>query len=364
MDTCAHTPIPGFLMIRRLFLISWFVLLLAGCKESLSDQLYALKLDHPPESAEWERALPRVVTVRGGRPHKLTSFAEIDDDTVHVTTASCHHGSRLPDPIGVDMRAFYTDRDLYLRLAWKDATPDRALMEWVYDGARWRNSASQEDGFGLMWDPVGQFSPFTCSYACHIKDFGVSRSSFHASNKMRLAQEGTWLDLWNWKADRTARFDFADDRFLDHEAMKGDVPGEIFKPNSRLERAGVPGVQLFDESDQPLYDAAQRPIGSDFHPPGSRAPGYLVAPPTDGRADVHASAEHRNGQWIVLLRRALATGDRHDVIFTPGDPKGVAFGLAVMDHTLFEHYASMAPEKLVLLNEVQAKDLLDLSAEY
>jgi hypothetical protein len=41
----------------------------------------------------------------------------------------------------------------------------------------------------------------------------------------------------------------------------------------------------------------------------------------------------------------------------------VAFGLAVMDHTLFEHYASTVTERLVLLDEVQAKDLKDLSAE-
>lgn len=352
-------------LIKILFVVALAALTgwLGGCREVAADRLYALKLDRPPGPAEWERALPRVVTVRGGRPHKLTNFAEIDDDTVHVTTASCHHGSRLPDPIGVDMRAFYTDRDLYLRLAWEDTTPDRALMEWVFDGTRWRNSASQEDGFGVMWDPGGQFAPFTCSYACHIRDFGVNRSSFHASNKMRLAQEGTWLDLWNWKADRTARYDFADDRFLDHEGMKGDVPGEIFTPNSRLGRIAAEDSLLFGESDQPLYDGEHRPVGDNSHPPDSRAPGYLTARPTGGRADVIASAEHRNGQWIVIMRRALVTGDRRDVIFAPGDPKGVAFGLAVMDHTLFEHYASMVTERLVLLNEVQAKDLKDLSAD-
>ncbi|MCM2265764.1 MAG: ethylbenzene dehydrogenase-related protein [Desulfuromonadales bacterium] len=350
-------------MLRRIFLICWSVLLLAGCKEELSDRLYVLKLDHPPTTVEWERALPRLVTVRGGRPHKLPSFAEIDEDTVHVTTASCHHGSRLPDPIKVDMRAFYTARDLYLRLVWKDATPDRALMEWTFDGARWKNSGSQEDGFGLMWDPAGQFAQFTCSYACHIKDFGVSRSSFHASNKMRLAQEDAWLDLWNWKADRTARYGFADDRFLDQEGMKGDVPGEIFRPNSRQGQAAAEAAQPFGDNDQPLHDDDHRPIGEGNPLPGRRAPGYLVERPTGGRADVVASAEHRNGTWRVVLRRALDTGDRRDVTFVPGDSRGIAFGLAVMDHTLFEHYASVVTEKMVLLNEVQAAELKDLNAD-
>lgn len=341
-------------MLRPLFPVLLLTLLLAGCNEVAADRLYALKLDRPPELADWERALPRLVTVRGGRPHRLASFAEIDEDTVHVTTASCHHGSRLPDPIQVDMRAFYTDRDLYLRLSWDDATPDRALMEWVFDGARWQNTGSQEDGFGVMWDPGGQFPRFTCSYACHIDDFGVSRASFHASNKMRLAKEGTWLDLWNWKADRTARYGFADDRFIDAAGMKGDLPGELFQPNSRLGQAAAAGVPPFGADDQPLYAADRQPVGESFHPPASRAPGWLVARPSGGRADVLATAEHRGGQWHVVLRRALDTGDRHDVTFIPGDPAGIAFGLAVMDHTLFEHYASVVTERLVLLNEVQA----------
>lgn len=350
---------PRFLKILCAVALATLSGWLGGCREVSADRLYALKLDHDPIVADWERALPRVVTVRGGRPHRLPSFSEIDDDTVHVTTASCHHGSRLPDPIHVDVRAFYTDHELFLRLSWKDATPDRALMEWVYDGERWKNTGSQEDGFGLMWDANGQFPQFTCSYACHIQDFGVSRSSFHASNKMRLAREGAWLDLWNWKADRTARLGFADDRFLDQEGMKGDLPGELFRPNSQWGEASAGSAQSFGEADRPLYDDKLRPAGDRVHPPGSRAPGYLVERPSGGRADVTATAGHDGGQWNVVLRRALDTGDRRDVTFVPGNRQGVAFGLAVMDHTLFEHYASMAPERLVLLNKIQASELME-----
>lgn len=351
---------PLFLKIFCAMALAALVGWLGGCREVSADRLYALKLEQPPGETEWQKALPRIVTVRGGRPHKLPSFSEIDEDTVHVTTASCHHGSRLPDPIQVDMRAFYAGEELFLRLTWKDATPDRALLEWVIDGARWKNTGSQEDGFGLMWDAAGQFPRFTCSYACHIKDFGVSRSSFHASNKMKLASEGTWLDLWNWKADRTARFGLADDRFIDREGMQGDLPGELFHPNSRLARNQGEAVlgQPFGEADQPLYAADSSLLGERPFPPGSRVPGYLVERPAGGRADVAAVAEHYNGQWHVTLRRALNTGDKHDVIFTPGDPRGVTFGLAVMDHTLFEHYASTITERLILLNELQATELL------
>jgi hypothetical protein len=351
---------PAFSKILCAVTLVALAVCLGGCREVSADRLYAIKLDQPPGEAEWQRALPRLVTVRGGRPHKLPSFAEIDEDTVHTTTASCHHGSRLPDPILVDMRAFYTDSDIFLRLVWKDATADRNLMEWVADGAGWQNSGSQEDGFGLMWDATGQFPRFTCSYACHIQDFGVSRSSFHASNKMKLAGEGAWLDLWNWKADRTARFDFADDRFLDHEGIKGDLPGELFHPNSRLarEQGGDTPLPLFGAADQPLYAADFRPLGAGPFPAGTRLPGYLVDRPAGGRADVTAIARHRGGHWQVTLRRALATGEARDVVFVPGDSAGVTFGLAVMDHTLFEHYASVVTERLVLLDALQATHIL------
>jgi len=334
---------------------------LGGCREVTVDRLYALKLDRPPTDAEWGRALPRIVTVRGGRPHKLPSFTEIDEDTVHTTTASCHHGSRLPDPVLVDMRAFYTDRELFVRLTWKDATPDRSLQEWERTEQGWQNRGGQEDGFGLMWDAAGQFPRFTCSYACHIKDFGVSKSSFHASNKMKLAEDGAWLDLWNWKADRTARLALADDRFLDGDGMHGDTPGEIFHPNSHLAQAPAAALnapQPFGDTDEPLYAADATPLAGKHLPAGSKLPGYLVDRPQGGRADVAATAGHLGGAWQVTLRRALDTGDPRDVVFVPGAADGVAFGLAVMDHTLFEHYASTVTEHLVLLDELQASQIL------
>ncbi|MBW2520317.1 MAG: hypothetical protein JRD88_08205 [Deltaproteobacteria bacterium] len=279
----------------------------------------------------------------------MKSFSDIDDDSVHTTTASCHHGARLPEPVMVELRAFYTDQFLFLRMTWEDATRDDRMLDWVYSGGRWQNTGQFEDGFGLLWDAQGAFERFSCSYACHINDFGVNQSSFHATNKMRLAKEETWLDLWNWKASRTARYNFADDRYLDHNGMHGDTPDEIFVANSKASQD--PGSRLtpFGEVDQPLYDAERQPV-SELNPtPGTRLPGYLVEPPLAGRNDVNAVALHLGGRWQVTLRRALNTNDPRDVVFIPGDMQGVAFGLAMMDHTLYEHYASKTEERLLLL---------------
>ena len=324
-------------------------LMSAGCQDISADRTYALWLDHAPTDQDWERALPREVTVRGGRPHKLRSFTDIDEDTVHASTASCHHGARLPDPVNVDVRAFYTDHDIFVRLSWEDATQDRTMLDWQFDGEQWNNSGDLEDGFGILWDATGKFNKFSCSYACHITDFGVSNANFHAANKMRLAQENVWLDLWNWKAARTASLGFADDRYLDDRGMHGDLPGELFVENSRAQTEGWPDVPPFGEGDMPVYDAERQPANEGFRPPGAKAPGYMIKNPVGGRADVQALSRYEKGRWIVVLRRALHTGDAKDVVFVPGDDLGVAFGLALMDHSLFEHYASNTVERLVLL---------------
>lgn len=322
--------------------------LLPACKEIPADRLYALPLAHPPTEADWERALPRTVVVKGGKVHRVEAIADIDEDTVHTTTASCHHGASLPDPLPVDVRAFYSGGDLYLRISWPDATRDDGMMEWSWDGKGWRNAGGVEDGLGLMWDAGRRFPRFSCAVACHIRDFGVAGASFRASNRMQTARPGEWLDLWNWKARRTGRYGFADDRWIDREGMRGDVPGEIFRENSRARLAGGNALS-FSPGDAPLVDAEGTPFGDGFLPAGTTAPGYITERPTGGRGDVAASGRWERGRWTVVLRRPLDTGDPRDARFAPGDMQGVPFGLSVMDSTLNEHYASVTEERIVLL---------------
>ena len=316
----------------------------------LSDRLYALWLDRVPQGADWERALPRVVIVKGGLVHKINPLPDIDEDTVHVTTASCHHGSTPPAPLSVDLRAFYTDTDLYLRLSWPDSTRDESIRQWHFDGKEWVASSAFEDGLGILWDTENRFRQFNCSYACHIDGFGVSGANFHANNRMKLPRdEGIELDLWNWRAGRTARFGFADDRTLSFKGMEGDTPGEIFLENSRARSESSTKIEIFGAGDTPVYDQDGRSIGKEFRPAGSSAPGYISGRPVGSRADVAAVTAYQDGRWIVILRRALQTADRRDVVFTPAQPAGVAFGLSIMDDTLKEHYASLSTEHLVLL---------------
>jgi hypothetical protein len=247
------------------------------------------------------------------------------------------------------MRAFYTDEELFLRVSWQDPTRDDLFHEWSFNGESWSNGLEYEDGLGLMFDATGSFPRFSCSYSCHMSDFGVSASNFHATNRMKLAREDTWLDLWHWKAQRTGRFGFADDRVLTQEGMQGDVPGELFRDNSLSASREISEPLPFAEGDIPLIDYEGLPLSERFLPPGTRAPGSLTDMPNGSRADVASISRWEDGRWVVELRRKLVTGDRRDTVFVPGDEHGVSYGLALMDFTLREHYASNTEERLVLL---------------
>lgn len=334
--------------MRYLFLLCILTLLLGACRDIEADRLYAVKLDHAPIAADWDAALPKTVTVKGGRLNKVDPLPEIDKDTVHVSTASCHHGASLPDPVPIDVRAFYTDKNLYLRLSWHDATRNDDMRGWDYTGSAWRSRGEFEDGFGIMWDIKGKYPEFTCSYACHLDDFGVSGQSFRGHNKMKLYKKGPQLDLWNWKAGRTGRLAFADDRYIDKDGMHGDLPGELFHPNSQHQAHPQEG-EVFAAGDRPLYDYEGEAVAGQTLTLFSHAPGYLTDRPVGDRADVSASSSWKDGRWTVILRRALDTGSPHDVRFVPGEKAAISFGVSLMDNSLYEHYASTLPQSLVLL---------------
>lgn len=324
----------------------FLLVLLTACSDIPSDRVYSLKLQQAPSAADWQRAAVHRVSVVGGRLHKVNLFPDIDQDMVHTSTASCHHGAELPEPISVELRSFYTDHHLYLQLKWPDRTADQQIRQWRYDGARWQAGNGLEDGFGILWAGEPQQQKFSCARACHLDDFGVQGARFHAQNRMKLASSETSLDLWQWRAERTGRFGFADDRYLDAEGIHGDLPGELFRENSRTILQSN-GLKAFAEGDQPVYDQAGEPLAGRFTPAGSTAPGYLTELPNADRADIAAHSVHVDGHWVVTLRRALHTGSSRDTQFSPGQE--VAFGLSVMDNTLYDHYASKHEESLLLV---------------
>ena len=58
-------------------------------------------------------------------------------------------------------------------------------------------------------------------------------------------------------------------------------------------------------------------------------PGYVLSPFQGSRGDIASNGAWVDGKWVVVLTRALDTGNDDDVVFTP--PKKYPFGVAVVD---------------------------------
>ncbi|GAB6063104.1 ethylbenzene dehydrogenase-related protein [Deferrisoma palaeochoriense] len=295
--------------------------LAAGCGTP-GDRVLALPLDHPPTEGDWAGAVALRVRAVGGRTTRAAGAA-VDADTVHKATASCHHGTKTP-PVDLEVRAFYTQRDVFVRLVWSDPTPHRG-PGWRWDGRGWRREGPGQDGAALLWGAAAE--GFTCVRACHLEDFRMAGPRAFAD--YRMATPAAWgrLDLWEWKAGWGRPGGEADDLSLGPGGREPDAPGDRFVENR------VP------EGDGP----AEAPDPE----PGARAPAFLDRADAPGRMEVKAEGRWRRGRWTVTFRRALRGIDPEDVRLVPGGVYPV--GIALLDGVNEDHNAVPDPVFLWLV---------------
>jgi len=315
-----------------LVLTPWALLGALGCDLG-SSAVHSLFLDHAPAEADWRGAVPLVVQAVGGRT-SASGEGDVDRDTVHKATASCHHGTQA-SPVRVDVRSFYTAERLYLRFEWVDPTPQEGPT-WRWDGARWVAGGLAEDGLGVLWGSEPQ--SFSCTRACHLEDWRMAGPRAFADYRMATPQGGGPLDFWVWRAGRGGRAGTVEDGRLTAKGREGDAPGELFEPNSARARAEVGDV----------FGSGDRPWDAPAPEPGARAPGFLVVDPSPGRGEVEAQVARGRGTWRLTLSRRLLGQDSEDVRFEPGGE--VAFGLAILDGVEKDHTAVPAPIRLILVD--------------
>lgn len=309
---------------------------LGGCGVE-PDRLRAFALARPPTEADWSAAVPLRVEVWGG-VSSVPGEADVDADSVHKATASCHHGVKKI-PVKVELRAFYTPERLFLRLRWGDPTFDRGPL-WRWEAGGWKAAPERRDGLGLLWGPPGD-ARFTCMRACHLKDWRMAGKRAFADYVMAAPGE-TPLDFWIWRAGRETLEGVAEDAVLTPQGKNGDgVAGApeaspFERSNSLRLREGKTGV--FAEGDAPARAPAPEP--------GLLVPGFELADRSPGRNEIDAAARHERGGWTVTLSRALAGKDPGDAAFRPGEE--TLFGLAVLDGVALDHNAAGVPVRLLL----------------
>lgn len=300
------------------------------------DGLYALKLSRPPVEEDWQKALAFQLTASGGSTSKKGE-ADVDKDSVHKATASCHHGSGAP-PVKAQAKAFYTGEKIYLRFTWADPTPD-AGPSWERVSGRWTGKGGKRDGLGILWG--GKTASFSCMSSCHLKDWRQAGDKAFGDFRMASAKGGGH-DFWVWRPGRGEPLGAVEDAYLGEEGKKSDAEGPFEEVNSvyALKREPLPPhANPFGEGDSPSFPPA------DQH--RSAMPGYRVAAAAPGALEVSGSAQYRDGQWTLTLERGLKGLDPGDVSFAPGGE--YLFGLALMDGVVQDHNAAARPIKLKLL---------------
>jgi hypothetical protein len=330
------------------FLVIASVFLAASCSRIEVDAVYAVRLDAPPTEAAWDLAMPRLVKAGGGGVHgRLPVLAglELDTDAVHGASPSCHHGPPVTHPTPVQLRSYYTDRDLYLDVRWEDATADRTPRSWTRTGGGWEIAPDDEDGVAILWSSgLGRFG---CQEACHQSDFAVRGGSLVDVRSMFLAQEGVLEEVWVWKPSLGGR-----QLSIDRTGFKTPAGAPYSTVNSQIahDEALSPEARragMFGKQDAPLTDGEGKPLT----PAARMAPASRWAPAEAGNR-VTARAERWRRGWRVVFTQPLADGTG-GVSFRPGERH--RFGVAIFDGTSVNHHVVRDTQVIEIVAPVASK---------
>ncbi len=202
-----------------------------------------------------------------------------------------------------------------------------------------------EDRMALMWDQGDNGTEKAdCATMCHAAD---NRSTL--GHRM-YTTGGGHVDVWHWQAATSDPVLLAADEYWDFEGRKVDdnaVP--IITSNydpvaevpyfSHRDTTSFIGTNLFSDSTVAFRDSLNWPNGYVM-------PGYILYPAASGSiADVGAFSTYNTaygtGRWIVVMSRALTTGNADDVdlgAIAPGD--SVMVTLALMNNADRVHSGS------------------------
>ncbi|MEW6230937.1 MAG: ethylbenzene dehydrogenase-related protein [Chloroflexota bacterium] len=254
-------------------------------------------------------------------------------------------GSLSGKSLDVTAKALYTEGDVYLLFAWKDAQASLVKGAWRFDGTKWAKQKGDEDRLAIMWEvaPIANFAAQGCAATCHGKTMGTNAA----------AEKG---DLWHWKSYRSNPLGFADDGYIvQDDTAKGET-GRKSDPGG-----GGDSKNETKEKDKPalMQDPAKAPTAKGFllkdeaveikdykaFKAGDVVPFRILTRPSGSRGDIKAVGVWQDGTWTLLLGRKLKTGNDDDVQFDPA--KSYPFSVAVYDDSGDENkYVSTAALKL------------------
>lgn len=374
-------------------------------------------------SYQWLRSAEHrsgAVGVKAGR-HCLDCHrgeeAEIGDKIVGGKRLEPRPIAGLPGTVRLTLQAAYDREHLYLRASWPAKGPGIFHEYSVFRGGKWeepygshrgsdavregRMPPSYEDRFSIMIGDAGNLPAFAkegCWVTCHDdmrfmprhparaeveahpvlgkaamnkrdirKYLPQSRDGANGGwDRIRprgeiaaLEDKGVFLDLWQWRANRSNFARMADDGYvLEYRNADGGIgmfaenwdaearrPRLMFDPKKRQGRAALAGDE-FRKPGSPhiLVDSEAVPFDPKFpFQDGDLIPLFNgVAQPRGSVADNRpVVGTHAAGRWTVTWKRRLDTGNaKDDVILKAG--RAYPIGLAIHEDntTARWHYVS------------------------
>ncbi len=308
----------------------------------------------------------------------------------------------------VTAQAAYDQNNFYLKLEWESERPGITHQTYRFDGEKWvRNSKpkpdqlgeneiySYEDRFAVILSDTNipafdganfGFDQVGCWQTCHSsmrqmpkhpttaeaqaalnqndvrKYLLITREADAAQNDSggwdqlkpkeqidQLLAEGQFLDLWQFRAARSASVNKASDDYVleyrfsgiggknawfDQDATDGQFTAENWMYDKNEVGFNALPADKFDEwiarfpliTEGPNKNAVPFDPSAEFNV-GDLIPRQALREPTESRANVSAYSKWENNKWTVIFVRALDTGNPDDKALVEGETYGIGFGL-------------------------------------
>jgi hypothetical protein len=324
-----------------------------------------------------------------------------------------------PTSLPLTLQAAHDDKHLYLRASWPAKTPGEYHATIVYDAGKWERfgdhrgaaavragkaPAIYEDRFAIMLgdgERVPEFDILGCWDTCHNdmrfmpdhpareeveahpllgtqglrrtdirKYLPSSRTAMDETGGWRhtkpreeldgLRAEGRFVDLWQWRAHRSAPVGMADDGFVleyrlfdegkrmfaDNWDAEAGRPLYMFDPAKNDGQAGVTAEAIADGSAPAALILDENTVPYD--PEYAWKDGdvlyriYLTREVSGSAADNrNVTSQHADGRWTLVWQRPLDTGSPlDDVVLQRGRVYPVGFAVHDDNVTGRWHYVS------------------------
>jgi hypothetical protein len=311
-------------------------------------------------------------------------------------------GANLPSgETRVEMRAVHDGQYVYFLFEWRDNTRSQKHLPLVKAAAGWRVSQVDflranedvfyEDKFAVM---LSNNNPLAAAQSVHLGKHPLSgQPGSSAGRGLHYTDDGSILDLWQWKSVRSNPHGQADDDFFGPPKLappqtprefrkdrdgyfrrftagyKKDPPTtwngyamnwEVFQEGIVKPRRLPKNADDLDELDlrslsPDVSDEGQwwmewndtKPYlkEHDHYTVGTIMPAVLIKTPLTGdRGDVEAKGGWKDGRWSLEMKRLLDTGSKYDIPMTDK----TYLWVSVFDHTQTRHSRHLRPVRIRL----------------